>query len=273
MSDNSEGSATAEAVSELVKQGAVIAYSQNVPPVSMSVNHNRLIARARGQYILFVHDDDYLLEDGLQAILSSLGQDLSDDVRVFGVRIVDIHGKRIKTQRHWVRRRMAPRRALKTVLSSSSFVRTPGLVVSANGYGAAGGFDTQIGATMDFALNAKLFGAFGATVETAVTSAYTVHPSSNTTGMFNEDTLSRINDVFKVVEGFGVLTPREVERCRSRHIHQFVLGGAYRSIKAGDKDSARRVMGLLESPELATVLFSWKWLAVRVGFSLYLKAF
>ncbi len=66
VSDNSEGSATAEAVSELVRQGAAIAYAQNVPSVSMSNNHNLLIERAQGEYILFVHDDDYLLEDGVR---------------------------------------------------------------------------------------------------------------------------------------------------------------------------------------------------------------
>lgn len=273
VSDNSEGSATAEAVSELTRQGALIAYAQNVPTVSMSVNHNLLIERARGEYILFVHDDDYLLEDGLQSILKSLGEHLPDDVRVFGVTIVDIDGRPMKTERHQVRRRMKPHRALMTLLSSSSYVRTPGLVVSAKGYAAAGGFDAKAGAAMDFALNARLFGFFGATTETAVISAYTVHPSATTTGMFNEDTLARLNDVFKGVEDSGVLTPREVERCRSRHMHQFVLGGTYRSIRSGDEDSARRIMALLESPEFETVRFSWKWLAVRLGFSLYLKLF
>ena len=80
VSDNSDGSATAEAVSELTRQGALIGYARNVPTVSMSVNHNLLIERARGEYILFVHDDDYLLEDGLQAILKSLGEHVPDDV-------------------------------------------------------------------------------------------------------------------------------------------------------------------------------------------------
>ncbi|MGH8948910.1 MAG: glycosyltransferase family 2 protein, partial [Acidimicrobiia bacterium] len=273
VSDNSEGSASAEAVSELTRQGARIAYQRNVPPVSMSINHNLLIERARGEYILFVHDDDYLLEDGLQAILRCLAQNLSDDVRVFGVRIVDIDGAPMKTERHRVRRRMSPRRALKELLSSSSYVRVPGLVVSASGYAASGGFERKAGAAIDFAMNAGLFAAFGATTETPVISAYTVHPSATTTGMFNEDTLSRLNDVFRTVAGFGVLTPREIERCRSRHMHQFVLGGAYRSIRSHDNDSARRIMAMFESPEFGTVRFSWKWLAVRLGFSLYLKLF
>jgi glycosyltransferase involved in cell wall biosynthesis len=273
VSDNSEGAATAEAVSELNRQGALIAYEQNVPPVSMYVNHNLLIERARGEYLLFVHDDDFLLEDGLQATLNSLSEHSPDDVRVFGVRIVDLDGKPMKTERHRVRRRMEPRRALKALLSSSSYVRVPGLVVSAKGYAASGGFEAQAGAAIDFAMNARLFGAFGATTETAVISAYTVHPSATTTGMFNEDTLSRLNDVFKTVEGSGVLTPSEIEQCRSRHMHQFVLGGTYRSIRSGDNDSARRIMGLFESPEFETVSFSWKWLAVRLGFSVYLKLF
>jgi hypothetical protein len=91
--------------------------------------------------------------------------------------------------------------------------------------------------------------------------------------MFNEGTLSRLNDLFEEVEGSNVLTPREVQRCRSRHMHQFVLGGTYRSIRSGDNDSARRIMALLESPEFETVRFSWKWLLVRLGFSLYLKLF
>lgn len=273
VSDNSEGPATAEAVSELARQGAAIDYAQNNPPVSMSVNHNRLIERARGKYILFVHDDDYLLEDGLQSIMGNLSRHEPDDVRVFGVRIVDIEGRSMKTERHRARRRMGPRRALKALLSSSSYVRVPGLVVSARGYAASGGFEPKTEPAIDFAMNARLFGAFGATTETEVISAYTVHPSATTTGMFNEGTLSRLNDLFEEVEGSNVLTPREVQRCRSRHMHQFVLGGTYRSIRSGDNDSARRIMALLESPEFETVRFSWKWLLVRLGFSLYLKLF
>ena len=271
VSDNSEGSATADAVAKLAGKGTSIAYSRNDPPISMSANHNRLIELARGRYILFVHDDDYLLEGGLEGILGSLSRFQPDDVRVFGVRIVDLDGKVLKTERHRSRRRMESRRALKTHLSSSSYVRVPGLVVSAKGYEASGGFEAKAEPAIDFAMNARLFGALGATTETAIISAYTVHPSATTTGMFNEETLARLNGVFEEARASGVLTPREIERCRSRHMHQFVLGGTYRSIRSGDYASARRIMALFQSPELETVGLSWKWLAVRLGFSLFLK--
>ena len=89
--------------------------------------------------------------------------------------------------------------------------------------------------------------------------------------MFNEDTLSRLNALFDKVKGYRMLSSREIERCRSRHMHQFVLGGTYRSIRSRDYDSARRIIGLLESPEFEKVSFSWKWLAARLAFSLFLK--
>jgi glycosyltransferase involved in cell wall biosynthesis len=273
VSDNSEGGETADAVAELTRQGAPIFYERNVPPVSMSLNHNLLIERAHGEYILFVHDDDYLLDDGLQALLDILGEYPRDDVRVFGVRIVDIDGKRMKTEQPRARRRMGPRTALKALLSSSSYVRTPGLVASAKAYAASGGFQPKAEPAIDFAMYARLFGEFGATTETAVISAYTVHDSATTTGMFNEQTLSRLNALFDEVKAGGILTPREVERCRSRHMHQFVLGGTYRSIRSGDNDSARRIMDLFDSPQFEAISFSWKWLAVRLGFALYLKLF
>jgi glycosyltransferase involved in cell wall biosynthesis len=273
VSDNSEGQETAEAVAELAREGAPISYQRNDPPVSMSVNHNLLIERARGDYILFVHDDDYLLGDGLQALLGILAEYPPDDVRVFGVRIVDIDGKTMKTERPRARRRMGPRPALKALLSSSSYVRVPGLVASARAYAASGGFQSKAEPAIDFAMNARLFGEFGATTEPAVISAYTIHHSATTTGMFNEQTLSRLNGLFDEVKARGVLTPREVERCRSRHMHQFVLGGTYRSIRSGDNESARRIMDLLDSPQFEAISFSWKWLAVRLGFALYLKLF
>jgi glycosyltransferase involved in cell wall biosynthesis len=272
VSDNSEGRETAEAVAELAREGAKISYERNDPPVSMSDNHNLLIERASGEYILFVHDDDYLLDDGLQALLSILGEGPRDDVRVFGVRIVDIDGKTMKTERFRARR-MAPRGALKALLSSSSYVRVPGLVASAKAYAASGGFQPKAEPAIDFAMNARLFGEFGATTETAVVSAYTVHHSATTTGMFNEQTVSRLNGLFDEVKARGVLTPKEVERCRSRHMHQFVLGGTYRSIRSGDTESARRIMDLFDSPQFEGISFSWKWLAVRLGFALYLKLF
>jgi glycosyltransferase involved in cell wall biosynthesis len=260
-------------VAELARDGAPISYERNVPPVSMSDNHNLLIERARGDYILFVHDDDYLLDDGLQALLRILDGYPRDDVRVFGVRIVDIEGKTMKTERPRAHRRMGPRRALKALLSSSSYVRVPGLVASARAYAASGGFQPKAEPAIDFAMNARLFGEFGATTETAVISAYTVHHSATTTGMFNEQTLSRLNGLFDEVTARGVLTPREVERCRSRHMHQFVLGGTYRSIRSRDNESARRIMDLFDSHQFEGISFSWKWLAVRLGFALYLKLF
>jgi glycosyltransferase involved in cell wall biosynthesis len=271
VSDNSEGPETAESVAELGGEGVPLIYQQNVPAVSMSENHNLLIERARGRHLLFVHDDDYLLDGGLHHVLNSIRHHTTDDVRVFGVTIVDLDGKPMKTERHRRRRRMEPRRALKTLLSSSSYVRTPGLVVSARGYSATDGFDSEAGPAIDFAMNARLFGAFGITTETPIISAYTVHPSATTTGMFNEDTLSRLNALFDKVKGYRMLSSREIERCRSRHMHQFVLGGTYRSIRSRDYDSARRIIGLLESPEFEKVSFSWKWLAARLAFSLFLK--
>lgn len=273
VSDNSDGLETAEAIADLARDRAPISYARNVPPVSMTDNHNLLIERARGHYILFVHDDDYLLDDAVRTLVSSLSQDPRDDVRVFGVRIVDIEGKTMKTEQPRARRRMGPRPALKALLSSSSYVRVPGLVVSAEAYAASGGFRPKAEPAIDFDMNARLFGEFGATTETAVISAYTVHHSATTTGMFNEQTLSRLNDLFDEVRARGVLTPREVERCRSRHMHQFVLGGTYRSIRSGDYDSARRIMSLFGSPQFEEVSFSWKWLAVRLAFALYLKLF
>jgi glycosyltransferase involved in cell wall biosynthesis len=273
VSDNSETLESAEAVAKLSEGGAPLFYQRNSPPVSMSANHNLLIERARGEYILFVHDDDYLLDDGLRALVTTLSQEPRDDVRVFGVRIVDIDGKTKKTEQPRARRRMGPRSALKALLSSSSYVRVPGLVVSAKAYAASGGFQPKSAPAIDFAMNARLFGEFGATTETSVISAYTVHHSATTTGMFNEQTLSRLNDLFDEVKGDGVLTPKEVERCRSRHMHQFVLGGTYRAIRSGDNDSARRIIALLDSPQFEAISFSWKWLAVRLGFALYLKLF
>jgi hypothetical protein len=32
-------------------------------------------------------------------------------------------------------------------------------------------------------------------------------------------------------------------------------------------------MDLLDSPQFEAISFSWKWLAVRLGFALYLKLF
>jgi glycosyltransferase involved in cell wall biosynthesis len=105
-------------------------YARNVPPLGMVANFNRCIELATGSWVLVLHDDDYLLPGGVSSILSAAERaSARDQVLLFGVDVVDEAGHLIRRQLPRSAGYLAPPDALERLVTRSSFVRFPGIVV------------------------------------------------------------------------------------------------------------------------------------------------
>ena len=235
----------------------------NRPALGMVENFNRCVSLATGRYILILHDDDYLLPNGLVAVLGSTADgDDQHSVLLFGVDVVDDAGRLRRRQSFAEERYLPPQRALLNVLSNSSYVRFPGMVVRKDAYERVGPFDVDLGGTTDLDMWIKLFAVYGVTCVPQTVSAYTVHVEAHTTGMFNPETIERIAHVFERTGEKGILPSETIRRCSADFFAQFILAGAYRQLRVGDQDGARRTLALANLPAVRAAGDSHRWLPV-----------
>jgi hypothetical protein len=214
---------------------------------------------------LILHDDDYLLDGGLEAIVAALHRHPDRAVLVFGVALVDLQEHELKRQVQDAGRYLPPPEALRRLLVNSSFIRTPALVVRRDAYDEVGLYD-HLGGPEDVDMEVRLFARFGMQQVAATTAAYTIHPGAATTSMFNEGTIDKLLAVFDRALGTGVLDAETVRRSQTDFFHQFILAGAWRSLRAGDRADAARVLKLLDLPPVRELGVSSRWLPVRLAF-------
>jgi glycosyltransferase involved in cell wall biosynthesis len=236
------------------------------PTVSAEANFNRCIEQARGTYVVFLHDDDTLANGSLPRVLDALRAD-GHGVHLFGAIVVDETGAVRRRQEFHARDRLEPAAALQRLLSDSSFVRMPALVVRRELLAAVGMFDPEIGNPSDVDLEVKLFARAGAVCEPITLGHYTVHAGAETTGMFNAATIARQLEIFHRAAATGLLREARLAAARADWFHQFILGGTHRELRAGRVADARRVMALFRLPEVRALGRSRRWLPVRVAFS------
>lgn len=229
-------------------------YHHNCPPSGMAANWNRCVERSRGRYVLVLHDDDFLLPGGPEAIVTALERRQRPmGVVLFGVDVVDAEGKHRRRQAVGHRQYLPPPVALARLLSNSSFVRFPAMVVARSAYESVPAFDEEVGEVADVLMWARLGAAYGFQLEAAVTAAYRVHPGALTAGMWREETLRAAAQVFDDVAVRRVLRPAECRRLRGRWMSQFVLAGAWRRLESGDPGGALEALTLFDAPSMAGV--------------------
>jgi hypothetical protein len=267
VSDNSPDDDSEHVADALLPRWQGPARYVRLPPDAGAVgNFNACVAEARGRWLLLLHDDDALLPGGLQAVLDAVSTARPGDAALlFGVHVVDGQGRVLRRQEHPREQRLDRRHALRAVLTDSSFVRFPAIVVRADAYDAAGPFAAGVGGATDLDMWVRLFSRHGVRLLPSTTCTYTVHTESWTTGMFKEETLAAVDRVFAGAATLGVLDARELGRCRAAFVHQFLLGGAVRSLRAGDTAQARAVLRLFATPSARSAGVSWRWLPVRGG--------
>lgn len=245
-------------------------YQSNSPSLGMAENWNQCIRMASGQYLLILHDDDYLSPGGVLKILDNLRQYSQYPVFLFGVNVVNGQGRILKRQYFKKDHYLDRVEALKQVLTNSSFVRFPGIVIQKMVFEQVGYFDETIGGLADLHLWVRLFHEYGVMCSSSVTANYTVHSEALTMGMFNQGVVDQIIELFDWVELQGWLPPSVLRQCEANYLHQFILAGTFRFLRRFKFEKAKKVFRLFEYKVIQeSTIFKWKIL--RIIFSLFLR--
>jgi glycosyltransferase involved in cell wall biosynthesis len=241
-------------------------YIWNRPGLALVDNLNRVIELATGQWIQQLHDDDYLLPDSGAAMLDAIHRAGPDErVLLFGVRIVDRHGVRLRERSFRHERYLEPTEALRRLLRNSSFVRQPALVVDRSAFVGNGLFDAKVGEATDTDMWVRLFARYGVRCVPATTCAYTIHEGAATDGMWHPGTIRSAQAIFDRAVALQLVPEPTIRRWQADFFHQFILAGAYRRLRARRVAEGREVLRLFELPEVRRLGLSPKWLPVRAA--------
>jgi hypothetical protein len=239
-------------------------YVHNRPALSLPGNINRAMQLATGEWILQLHDDDYLLPNAGLVILETIRRTPAGErILLFGVDIVDVDGVAHRRQRFRQERYLEPQAALRQVLRNSSFVRMPAAVVQRGAFEEQGWFDTTLGGPCDTEMWVRLFGCYGVRCLPTTTCAYTTHQGAATAGMWNQGTIQVNREIFDRAVARGVVPEGSIRRWESDFFYQFILAGAYRQLRLRQRAEARDVLRLFDLPELRDLGASPRWLPVR----------
>ena len=248
-------------------------YIHNQPKLGMAANWNHAIQLASGKYILVLHDDDFLLQNAVEKIIKAINNNQEQyPVMLFGVHIVDEQEKIIKKQLCKQKSYLSTETALIKVLSNSSFIRFPGILIRRDMFEEVGYFDTEVGEVADLDMWIKLVSNYGLfCLSNSIRSAYTVHSNALTTKMFNEETINKLLTLFDKVKDLNILKFKQIEKCKSDFMHQFILAGTYRKIKQSNYKDASEIMELFKISYLNQLPISRKWFWLRLFFRLFLN--
>jgi glycosyltransferase involved in cell wall biosynthesis len=247
-------------------------YVHNVPRLGMAQNWNHAIQIASGQYILVLHDDDYLLPNGISSIVQGIETVKTDKAALlFGVHVVNPQQKVMKKQVFKTTHYLMPREALGAVLSNSSFVRFPGIVIAKSIFLEAGYFNDKVGGIADLDMWVRLFKEYGVWCFPPIIAAYTVHADALTMQMFNERVVAQLLNLFTQVQGYKLFSESELDRFKTDFFHQFILAGTFRYLRRNRWDEASKTMSLFQISEITGLKPSLKWIPLRKIFELILK--
>ncbi len=244
-------------------------YVWNRPALTLTENMNRAAEMATGEWIQQLDDDDLLLPGCGQRMIDCLRRAAPhEQVLVFGAHIVNADGVKQREQIFEREQYLSPREALRRLLSRSSFVREPMVVVRRAALVEAGLFDVAIPDAADTDMWVRLFSRYGARCLPVATCAYTIHEAAATMGMWNPGTIETLGAVFDRAIASGVVREREVRRWQADFMHQFILAGAYRRLRVGRRAEARDVLQLFRLPAVRALGPSVKWLPARIVFTI-----
>jgi glycosyltransferase involved in cell wall biosynthesis len=273
ISDDSTESDCKQVCEEVLREWAgKWQYVHNAPRLGMAQNWNHAIQLASGQYILVLHDDDYLLPNGISSIFQGIETVKTDKaVLLFGVHVVNPQQQVMKRQVFKTTYYLTPREALGAVLSNSSFVRFPGIVIASSIFQKAGYFDEKVGGIADLDMWIRIFKDYGVWCFSPITAAYTVHADALTMQMFNAKVVAQLLNLFTQVQGYNLLSDTELDKFKSIFFHQFILAGTFRYLRRSRWEEASRTMSLFQIPEITRLEPPLKWIPLRKIFELINK--
>src|SRR5688572_25559863 len=103
---------------------------------------------------------------------------------------------------------------------------------------------------LDDDMGVRLFARYGVRCFPNTTCAYTIHEAAATTGMWNPDVIASLGEIFDRAAATGVVPEATLRRWQADFLHQFILAGAYRRLRARRRTEAGQVLQLFELPEV-----------------------
>jgi glycosyltransferase involved in cell wall biosynthesis len=215
-------------------QGTAYYHGRN-QPLGQQRNFNFLIDQASGEWIQFVHDDDYLLPNigDLLVEYSEFGQKNNFSVFKFGNILVSHHGKTLRREKPHANQYSNQQEAILKIARDSSYIRFPSIFARRNAYLKLNKFNVDLAYCADMALWFDFAANYGIYEISEFSVAYTVHDAAGTTLMYTPEYLDKIQAI--VSRNLELITDRKVvSRINGFFIWKFALAGIIRAIKARD---------------------------------------
>jgi glycosyltransferase involved in cell wall biosynthesis len=242
-------------------------YVHNQPRLGMANNWNKSIQLAKANYVLILHDDDFMFEGAIQTVVDTIEKSRGQyPVLLFGVKVVDENENLIKHQKFDKIKELSPRDALARLLSNSSFIRFPAIVIKREVFENLGYFKSDLDGPADFEMWVRILGNLGTICISKTTCAYTVHAEALTMNMFTQETVERLLSIFQQAYGLNLFKDKEFEQHKSNFFHQFILAGTFRQLKRKNFQKASEVMQLFKIDKISQLAQSRKWFILRLIF-------
>jgi glycosyltransferase involved in cell wall biosynthesis len=278
VTDNSEGGQSGELVKDFFKDAPCEwKYHKNDFPAEMPNfdkmvgNLNRCAELARGRYIYIIHDDDFVVENGIQTLLKYLKGPAADYAVIrFAAHLVNLQGDVQRTEYPEADRYLEPKQALNAVLSDSSYARFPSVIFRRDVYDVTGGWREEAAGPIDFDMFVRAFREFGVMEFTEVLGCYTIHDQAQTMNLFTENMVKRNLWLFDQADPKHLLSADEFAAAKALFFHQFILGGTFRLIRWRRLRDAKTVMRLFRMDGVRELPTPMKWAPVKLAFALAL---
>lgn len=285
VTDNSTNELTKDLVGDFFQLHKVNGwYHKNVFPSDFSgtdlmvENFNMGIKLAKGKFVYVIHDDDFVIKDsgGIKIILNYLREygDLYS-VFKFGIQLVNKKAEKLRNQVPKKNKYLSDVSSLKRLMSNSSFVRFPAMVIKKEAYDTIGVFDRTMKGPTDLDMWSRMFNAYGVFEISEVVSAYTIHPEAETMKTFNESNLKILFEIFDRVEKFEKFKHKEFLKLKSLFFNQFILAGTYRMIRLKKLNDAKTIFKLFKLESVSQLGTPVKFFLTKVafGFLLFVNPF
>ena len=245
-------------------------YSINSPSLGMAKNWNHSIKMASSNYVLILHDDDYLEPEALAIVLDTIKHNPNVSALLFGVQVVTFQQKIIKRQAVKSQKYLSPAESLEQILIDSSYVRFPGMVIKRNVFAEVGYFDENIGEIADIQMWIRVCHKHGLLCVPSITSNYSVHRDTLTMDMFNNEIIKKLESLFESVKPYGILSLTTIEKCKANYFHQFILAGTVRYLKVRELRKSIQVFDLFSNLKIRNSLVRKKWKLIRFLLRIFL---
>ena len=223
---------------------------------NMQDNWNDLARCARGTYLQYVHDDDYLLPHAGERLMSIASRYRYKPRLVkLGVRIVTLDERSLRVEGARYARTIESGQAMRMLISRSSFVRFPSLFIPRTQLLDCGLFDREA-KVQDWPTWLELAKNHGIVERPDVTAAYTVHEGAGTNQQFTPEYL---NEIIDLLERHGMQFPDRRELI-SRFLFRWILAGARRAWLARDIPALRSRLNMTNLSEMRPYRCPTRWL-------------